>query len=80
MKKFILLAALSSLILCACVKPRPLTFQEQQLYMIKQQCIQEANNMNPDFPGPDNPYWSSYFVMCMNSMGVSDAALNRMWW
>lgn len=48
--------------------------------MIKQQCNQEATSMNPDFPGPDNPYWASYFVMCMNSFGISDTVLRRMWW
>lgn len=68
------------LLISGCGKPRALTFEEQQAWMAKQQCEQEATNMNPYFPGPDNPYWSDYFVMCMRSLGISNAALNRMWW
>lgn len=68
-----------SFILCACGKPQPLTLQEQDAYMAKQQCEQEATNMNPEFPGPENPDWASYFVMCMNQLGVSDTAISRMW-
>ncbi len=70
----------AALLLAGCGTPRPLTMQEQDAWMLRQQCSQEATNVNPDFPGPDNPMWSSYFVMCMQSMGVSDAALERMWW
>lgn len=76
MRSLLLIAAL----LAGCGAPRPLTMQEQDAWMLRQQCSQEATNVNPAFPGPDNPMWSSYFVMCMKSMGVSDAALNRMWW
>lgn len=66
---------------CALFKPpRPLTFEEQQAYMAKQQCMQEATNMNPEWPNSSNPYWTDYFVMCMNNLGVSDAALRRMWY
>lgn len=60
--------------------PRPLTFEEQQEYMAKQQCAQEATDMNPEWPNSNNPLWSSYFVMCMHRLGVSDAALARMWY
>lgn len=67
-------------LLCACGKPRPLTFQEQEAWMARQQCSQEATDMNQEFPGPGNPLWSSYFVMCMKSLGISSAAINRMWW
>lgn len=72
---FVLAAAIT-----ACGKPRPLTFEEQQAYMANQQCQQEATNMNSGFPGFDNPYWTSYYVMCMQSLGISNAAINRMIW
>lgn len=66
-------------LLLACTPPRPLTFEEQEAYMAKQQCSQEATNMNPDWPGSDNPLWSDYFVMCMNSLGIDDTALRRLY-
>lgn len=64
----------------ACQPPRPLTFEEQEAYMAKQQCIQEANSMNSEWPSSENPYWNAYFVMCMNKLGISDAAIRRMWY
>lgn len=68
------------MLLVACMKPRPLTFEEQQAYMANQQCQQEATNMNPGFSGWDDPYWTSYYVMCMQSLGISNAVINRMIW
>lgn len=67
---------------CACsLKPaRPLTFEEQQMYMAKQQCSQAASDMNPDWPSSNNPLWDSYFVMCMHQFGISNEALSRMWY
>lgn len=73
-------AALLALALAACAPPRPLTFEEQEAYMAKQQCEQEATNMAGPSWGGSNPYWTDYFVMCMNRFGISDAALNRMWY
>lgn len=78
MKIFVILMLAISL--AGCGKPRPLTLEEQNAYMLRQQCSQEATNVNSAFPGPDNPFWSSYFVMCMRSMGVPNAVLYRMWW
>lgn len=67
--------------LCAaCGPPRPLTFEEQQIYMAKQQCSQAATDMNPEWPSSSNPYWDSYFVMCMNQFGITDQALRHMWY
>lgn len=60
--------------------PRPMTFEEQQAYMAKQQCIQSATDMNPEWPSSSNPLWNSYFVMCMHNFGISDATLQRMWY
>lgn len=60
--------------------PRPLAFEEQEAWMAKRQCMREATNMNPEWPGSSNPYWTDYFLMCMESMGISRAAINRMWW
>ncbi|MDE5878663.1 MAG: hypothetical protein K2G99_01335 [Desulfovibrio sp.] len=75
-----LLGALLALLLTACGPPRPLTFEEQEAYMAKQQCEQEANNIAGPSWGGGNVYWTDYFVMCMNRLGISDAALNRMWY
>lgn len=66
--------------LSACGTPRPMTFEEQQAYMAQEQCAQEASDFNPDGQWDGNPFWSSYFVMCMHNMGVSNAVLNRMWY
>lgn len=77
--KIVALAALA-FCLAGCGPPRPLTFEEQQAYMAKQQCEQEATSMNPEWPGSSNPYWDAYFVMCMRQFGISDAALRRMWY
>lgn len=68
--------------LCSCVlkPPRPLTFEEQQIYMAKQQCEQEATDMNPSGPYSSNPFWSAYFEMCMNRFGIPDSALRNMWY
>lgn len=74
-----LLAALL-LALAACAPPRPLTFEEQEYYMAKQQCSQEATNMAGPSWGGNNPYWDDYFTMCMNQLGVPDAVINRMWY
>lgn len=73
-----LVAALCLLSACG-GQPRPLTIEEQDAYMIRRTCIREANNVNPGFQGPWNPLWLDYYAMCMKSMGVSDAVLNRMW-
>ncbi|MBD5539187.1 MAG: hypothetical protein HDQ94_04230 [Desulfovibrio sp.] len=72
--------ALLALALTACAKPRPLTFEEQEAYMAKQQCEQEATSMAGSSWGGSNPYWTDYFVMCMNRFGISGAALDRMWY
>ncbi len=79
MKRLTIILA-ASLLLIACGKPRHLTFEEQQAYMAKEQCMQEATNMNPEWPNANNPAWYSYFVMCMNNFGISDKAINRMWY
>lgn len=68
------------LVLAGCGKPRHLTFEEQQAYMAQQQCAQEASDFNPDNPWGDNPFWNSYFVMCMHNLGISSAAINRIIW
>ena len=73
-------AALLMLSLTACAPPRPLTFEEQEAYMAKQQCEQEATNMAGPSWGGNNIYWTDYFVMCMKSLGISNAALDRMWY
>lgn len=75
-----LLGALLAVALTACGAPRPLTFEEQEAYMAKQQCEQEATNMAGPSWGGGNIYWTDYFVMCMHQLGISDAALNRMWY
>ncbi|MBD5557275.1 MAG: hypothetical protein HDQ92_01520 [Desulfovibrio sp.] len=76
----LLMGALLALALTACGPPRPLTFEEQEAYMAKQQCEQEATNMAGSSWGGSNPYWTDYFVMCMNRFGISGAALDRMWY
>ncbi len=63
----------------ACAAPRPLTVEEQEAWMARQQCRQEATNFNPFFPGPDNPAWSEDYVMCMRSLGISNVAISRLW-
>ena len=82
--KNIKLIVLSLLILtsvgCSLQPPRPLTFEEQQLYMAKQQCSQAATDMNPEWPTSSNPLWDSYFVMCMHQFGISNEALSRLWY
>lgn len=59
--------------------PRPLTVEEQDYYMVKQQCAQQATWLNPEWPVFANPAWNADFVNCLNGYGVSDAALYRMW-
>ena len=76
----LLAGVLLALALTACAPPRPLTFEEQEAYMAKQQCEQEATNMAGPSWGGNNIYWTDYFVMCMKSLGVSNAALDRMWY
>lgn len=76
----LLAGALLALALTACAPPRPLTFEEQEAYMAKQQCEQEATSMAGSSWGGSNPYWTDYFVMCMNRFGISGPALDRMWY
>lgn len=78
MKKmlFILLAAM----LIGCGKPRPMTFEEQQAYMAKQQCAETASNMNPEWPNSNNPAWTAYFLMCMHEFGIPNSVIDRMWY
>lgn len=79
-KLFAVIFLISILAACALQPPRPLTFEEQQMYMAKQQCEQAATSMNPSWPSSSNPYWDSYFVMCMHQFGISDKALSRLWY
>ena len=59
----------------------PLTFEEQQALAAKQQCSEEASAMNSEGPhNSSNPFWSSYFEMCMHRLGVTDAELKKMWY
>lgn len=69
-------------LLSACVLPkaRPLTMQEQDAWMAREQCSQEASNVYPDWPCSDNPLWDDYFCECMQSLGISGAAISRMWY
>ena len=67
-------------LLCACGKPGPMSFEEQQIYMAKQQCVQEANNMDPEWQSSSNPAWNAYFVMCMNQFGITDKELEQLWY
>lgn len=75
----VILLLVMAFLLVSCGKPRQLTFEEQQVYMAKQQCMQEATDMNPEWPNVNNPAWYSYFVMCMNNFGISNEAIDRMW-
>lgn len=79
-KAISLLMIFMAVFLYGCGKPRPLTFEEQEAYMARQQCAQEATNMNPEWPSSDNPFWDDYFVMCMHQLGISNAVLRRMWY
>lgn len=65
---------------CAGGGPRPLTLEEQNYYMAKQQCSQEATNVFPFYPSAYNPEWNEYFVNCMNSLGVPDYVIARFWY
>ena len=76
----LLAGALLALALTACAPPRPLTVEEQEAYMAKQQCAQEATNMAGPSWGGNNPYWDDCFTMCMNQLGIPDAVINRMWY
>lgn len=76
----LLMIILFVMIVSGCTPPRPLTFEEQEAMMAKQQCEQAATDMNPEWPSASNPYWNSYFVMCMHQFGISNAALRRMWY
>lgn len=76
----VILLCLLSTICISCAPPRPLTFEEQQVYMAKQQCAQSASDMNPEWPSSNNPLWDSYFVMCMHQFGISNETLQHMWY
>lgn len=80
--KYLIIGVLfvAAAIMAGCGKPGPMSFEEQQIYMAKQQCAQEATNMAPGWPSSSNPYWNSYFVMCMNSLGITDQELNQIWY
>ncbi len=77
-----LFAAMAICLLSSCVlrPPAPRTFEEQQAWMAKQQCMQEASDMNPEAPFSTNPYWNDYFIMCMNRFGIPDSVIRRMWY
>ncbi len=64
----------------ACGPPRPMTFEEQQIYMAKEQCKQSASDMTSGWDNSSNPYWDAYFVMCMKQFGISNEALRHMWY
>lgn len=75
-----MLAALFLLVfLGGCVNqpPRQETMAEQDAYMTQEQCSQEASNIYPAFPNPQNPFWNDYYVMCMENMGVPGYAIER---
>lgn len=85
MKKFyknILCATIIAIpgLLSGCGTPRPLTIAEQDAYMAKQQCIQAANQMNPEWQNSENPFWNQDFIACMHQFGVPDSAILRMWY
>ncbi len=87
MKKFknivtlLLVLGLFALAGCAARQSRPLTFEEQQAQAAKAQCSEEATAMNSEgLHNSSNPFWASYFEMCMHRLGVTDAELKKMWY
>lgn len=79
MKKTLLAISLFAL-LFACAPKKPLTFEEQQMLTASEQCKQEATDMNPENPWGDNPFWSSYYEMCMNRFGYTSKQISRLWY
>lgn len=87
MKKFkiimplILALGLFTLAGCAPRYHAPPTFEEQQAQAAKAQCSEEATAMNSEgVHNSSNPFWASYFEMCMHRLGVTDAELKKMWY
>ena len=62
---------------CAPREPAPPpTFEQMQLRMAREQCAQDATDMNPEVRRfGSNVLWRNYFEMCMRRLGVTDAAL-----
>ncbi|MBD5641959.1 MAG: hypothetical protein HDQ91_06035 [Desulfovibrio sp.] len=80
MARILTLLVLASLLAgCHFAHPRHLAVEEQDYYMVKEQCAQQATWLNPEWPGTANPAWNADFVSCLNGYGISDAALYRLW-
>ena len=65
----------------ACAPQKPLTPEQQLLQEAKNDCSAAATSMNDAPYNSSNPFWNSYFVMCMNTKyGVTDAQLKTLWY
>lgn len=72
----------TALVLCACVRqsPQKLSPEQQTLQASVQQCSTNATNMNDGPSNSSNPFWNSYFEMCMSSQGYKRADYKHLWY
>lgn len=76
----LVLLCCATLAACAARPSAPLTFEEQQARAAKVQCAASASGMTDGVQNSSNMYWRSYFEMCMNSLGVSEAEMKKLWY
>lgn len=73
-------AVLFSALLGACVPQKPLTPEQQATQQDQQECSAQATSMTDPPYSSSNPYWGSYFEMCMMQRGYTWEQLRKLWY
>ena len=81
MRTSLLLTSLAlALLLSACGPQKPLTPEQQAAQLDKEECAANASSMTDAPHSSDNPFWDSYFTMCMSQRGYTWDQLKKMWY
>lgn len=77
---FLAIAAMFILSSCTPKQQQPQTIEEYNLTTSVEECKTSASDMNDGTHNSDNPFWNSYFEMCMSSKGYTRAAYKHLWY
>lgn len=79
---YIFLAIVAMFVLSSCTpkQQQPKTIEEYTFNESFEQCKTNASDMNDGPHNSNNPFWNSYFEMCMSSKGYTRADYKHLWY